>query len=120
MAHEWFAVSQEGVVHVMALAVPFHVDSADFDRLHEAVLTSVGLKANARWVVDLAGLQYQGSAVLGLMVNIRQRVQQGGGRLVLCGMSSKLQQVFRTCSLEKLFVIRPNRDDAVESVAKVR
>ena len=118
MSHDWYAVSQEGVVQVLALAVPFQVDSADFDRLHEAILASVGMKANAKWVIDLAGLQYLGSSVLGLMVNIRQRVRQGGGKLVLCGMNPKLHQVFRTCSLEKLFVIRPDRDDAVESITR--
>jgi hypothetical protein len=73
MAHDWFAVSQEGVVHVLALAVPFQVDSSDFDRLHEGILSAIGLKANAKWVIDLAGLQYLGSSVLGLMVNIRQQ-----------------------------------------------
>lgn len=118
MSHEWFAVSQEGAVHVLALAVPFQVDSADFDRLHDAVLSIVSLKANAPWVVDMTGLHYLGSSVLGLMVNIRQRVRQGGGRLVLCGMDPKLHSVFRMCSLEKLFVIRPGRDDALLAIEK--
>jgi anti-anti-sigma factor len=118
MAHDWFAVSQEGVVHVLALAVPFQVDSSDFDRLHEGILSAIGLKANAKWVIDLAGLQYLGSSVLGLMVNIRQRVSQGGGKLVLCGMNPKLHTVFRTCSLEKLFVIRPDRHDAVAMLTR--
>ena len=118
MAHDWFAVSQEGDVHVLALTVPFQVDSADFDRLHELVLSAVTTAANGPWVMDLAGLQYMGSSVLGLMVNIRQRVRQGGGKLVLCGMSPKLHQVFRTCSLERLFVIKPHRVEAVEAVLR--
>jgi len=118
MSHDWFAVTQEGTVYVLALAVPFQVDSADFDRLHEGVLSAVGLKANGKWVVDMSGLQYLGSSVLGLMVNIRQRVRQGGGKLVLCGMNPKLQHVFRTCSLERLFVIKPDRDDAVAAILR--
>ena len=118
MAHDWFAVSQERVVHVLALTVPLQVDSADFDRLHEQILSAISDKANGAWVMDLAGLQYMGSSFLGLMVNIRQRVRQGGGKLVLCGMSPKLQQVIRTCSLERLFVIKPHRAEAVEAAAR--
>ncbi|QOV87386.1 STAS domain-containing protein [Humisphaera borealis] len=118
MSHDWFAVSQEGVVQVLALAVPFHVDSADFDRLHDAIMSAVEVRVGSKWVIDLAGLHYMGSSVLGLMVNLRQRVRQGGGKLVLCGMNPKLHQVFRTCSLEKLFVIRTDRDDAVEAVTR--
>jgi anti-anti-sigma factor len=118
MAHDWFAVSQEGDAHVLALAVPFQVDSADFDRLHEQVLTAVTDAAGGAWVLDLAGLQYMGSSVLGLFVNIRQRVRQAGGKLVLCEMNPKLHQVMRTCSLERLFVIKPHRDDALDSVRR--
>ena len=118
MALDWFAVSQEGAVQVLALAVPFQVDSADFDRLHELVLSAVSESADAAWVIDLSGLQYMGSSVLGLMVNIRQQIRQGGGRLVLCGMSPKLHQVIRTCSLERLFVIKPQRAEAVEAVLR--
>ncbi len=117
MVLDWFAVSQEGAVQVLALAVPFQVDSADFDRLHELVLSAVSAKAGGPWVVDLSGLQYMGSSVLGLMVNIRQQVRQSGGKLVLCGMSPKLHQVFRTCSLERLFVIKPHREEAVDAVS---
>lgn len=118
MSHDWFAVSLEGPAHVLALAVPSQVDSADFDRLHEQVLAAVSDHPAGRWVMDLARLQYMGSSVLGLMVNIRQRVIQAGGRLVLCDMHPKLHQVFRTCSLERLFVIKPHRDEAVEAVGR--
>ena len=118
MAHDWFAVSEEGDVHVLALTVPYQVDSADFDKLHEQVLSAVSGNAGGAWVMDLAGLQYMGSSFLGLMVNIRQRVRQGGGKLVLCGMSPKLQQVIRTCSLERLFVIKAHRAEAVDAVSR--
>lgn len=118
MSHDWFVVTQQGPVHVLAFAVPVQVDSADFDRLHEQVLSTISARTNGRWVLDLAELQYMGSSVLGLMVNIRQRIRQGGGKLVLCGMSAKLHQVFRTCSLERLFVIKSGRDEAVEAVVR--
>ena len=118
MSQDWFAVSQHGVVQVLALTVPPHMDSADVDRLHEQVLSAIGTKPAARWVIDLEAMSYMGSALLGLMVNVRQRVKQGGGKLVLCGMSDKLLQVFRTCSLERLFTIRSGRGEAVDHVAK--
>ena len=55
-----------------------------------------------------------GSSLLGLMINIRVRILQGGGRLVLCGLSPALMQIFRTCCLERLFSIAQTRDDAVK------
>lgn len=116
MSQDWFLVTQDGPARVLALTVPPQVDNTDFDKLHEKVLESVSAKADGQWVIDLSGLAYMGSSVLGLMVNIRERVRRNGGKLVLCGMNAKLHQVFRTCSLERLFVIRGTREEAVETV----
>ena len=118
MSKDWFVVSQDGPALVLALAVPPVVDSSDIDRLHEEVLSEVSGQTAARWIIDLTAMSYMGSSLLGLMVNVRQRIRQGGGKLVLCGMNPKLLQVFRTCSLERLFVIRPGRDEAMEALAK--
>ena len=73
-------------------------------------------QAGAAWVLDLSALAYVGSSVLGLMVNVRQRVKQAGGQLVLCGLSDQLLQIFHTCSLERLFVISRSMQEAVERV----
>jgi len=87
-------------------------------RLHESVLAEVSNQSGGNWIVDLSAMSYMGSSLLGLMVNVRQRVRQAGGKLVLCGMNPKLLQVFRTCSLERLFVIRAGRGEALEALAR--
>ena len=111
---EHFAVKSVGAVQVIRLQLPEQLDSGEFDRINESLLTLLANKASGSWVLDLSGLAYAGSSVLGLMVNLRQRVKQAGGRLVLCGLSEGLVQVFRTCSLERLFLISRNVNDAVE------
>ena len=110
---ELFQVSAVGVVQVIRLALPESLDSGEFDRLNDSVLAVIGQSASGSWVVDLSALEYAGSSVLGLLVNIRQRIKQSGGRLVVCGLSALLIQIFRTCSLERLFVVRRSLDEAV-------
>jgi anti-sigma B factor antagonist len=110
---ELFQVSAAGVVQVIRLELPESLDSGEFDRLNDAVLAVISQRASGAWVIDLSALQYAGSSVLGLLVNIRQRVKQSGGRLVICGLSTLLLQIFRTCSLERLFVVRRSLDEAV-------
>ena len=53
-----------------------------------------------------------------LMVNLRQRVKDAGGKLALCNMSSRLLRVFQTCSLERLFIIKSDREEAVKAVER--
>jgi anti-anti-sigma factor len=111
-----YRVRQEQSVEVIELSLPMQLDAQDFDRLSADLLGLVTGRQNGRWIVDLTGLQYMGSSVLGLMVNIRQTVKQVDGRLALCGMSPRLSEIFRTCCLERLFEIRPDLAAAVRVV----
>ena len=121
MAAALFKVSQVQSVSVVELDLPASPENADLDRLNESLLGALGIggapgsAAGGSWVIDLSNLDYAGSAVLGLLVNFRQRVRQAGGRLVLCGLSPRLEQIFRTCSLERLFRITHTRDEAVRA-----
>jgi len=113
MSQHQYRVSTEGKVHVVELTLPVVVDAAEFDRLNEAIEHATEGSAGGRWVLDLTQVQYIGSAMLGLMVNVRQRIKSGGGRLVLCGLSSHLAKALATCSLHTLFTITDTRADAV-------
>jgi anti-anti-sigma factor len=111
---ELFQTTTVGIVQVIRLELPDSLDSDEFDRLNETILTELGRQPAGTWVLDLSPVHYAPSSLLGLMVNVRQRVKQAGGRLVLCGLSDTLLQIFRTCSLERLFVIRRTTVEAVE------
>jgi anti-anti-sigma factor len=117
MSEQLFTVfpQTDGVaVTVVELQLPQMLDSSEFDELNESLLSLVQTKPNAGWVIDLAQVSYMGSAMLGLMVNLRQRIRGAGGRLVLCNMPASLMQIFRTCCMERLFTIARTRPEAVK------
>ena len=107
-------------VQVLELSLPRSVDMYEFDRLNEEIGKAVSAAPAGRWVLDLAGSVYVGSAILGVMVNLRQRVRAGGGHLALCCLSDPLAQTMRTCSLYNLFSIGQTRTDAVRLVKSLR
>jgi anti-anti-sigma factor len=118
MTGEYFQIMQEGKAHVISLRLPESMDSNEFDRLNEQVLEIFAEHAQPRWVLDMTGLNYVGSSVLGLLVNIRQRVMALQGQLILCGLSPQLLRIFRTCCMERLFKISKTRADALKWIAK--
>jgi stage II sporulation protein AA (anti-sigma F factor antagonist) len=99
-------------VNVMQLTLPEQVDSDAFDQLNQAVLKALDGRTNQSWMMDLSSVDYMGSSVLGLMVNLRQHIKSGGGQLVVCNLSPQLRQIFHTCCLERLFNITKDRNDA--------
>ena len=105
--------STEGQAHVLALVLPESVASEDFDPLNNKVLSELASAPAGQWILDLTDTQYAGSALLGMLVNVRQRVLNAGGRVVLCGLSPRLRHVVQTCSLDRLFTLVKSRPDAV-------
>ena len=118
---ELLKVSSLGPIRLVELFLPGDLDSSEFDRLNDNLVdvftpTEDEQARGARWIIDLKNVAYLGSAGLGLLVNIRQRVKSANGQLALCQMNPRLHQIFRTCSLERLFTITRTREDAVRAL----
>lgn len=118
MSQELFHVMQENSVNVIGFTVPEGLDSMEIDKLIENVLASVTPNAKGKWVADLSGVTYLGSSLLGLMVNLRERIRQSGGTLILCGVSPMLAKIFKNCCLERLFIFARTRQDAFALVKR--
>ncbi len=118
MPMELFTIQHESSAGVIALRLPEEVDDTEFDQLNEAVLRTVGAKPGGRWVVDLSEVLYAGSSILGLLVNIRQQVRQGKGKLVVCAVPEHLSRIFETCSLQRLLECCGGRDEAIARVCR--
>lgn len=114
---ELFRVTSHPSANVIELMVPDMIDPLEFDQLNEGMLRALETAKSRLWVLDLTKARYLGSAMLGLIVNVRQRVKSSGGKLILCGMSSELTEIFRTCSMERLFTIVGTSRDALNALA---
>lgn len=114
MAEALYIIGEADGVRIAELYLSDTLDVMEFDRINEALLQAVDGDASGRWILDLTRTTYMGSAVLGLLVNIRQRVKQAHGRLVLCGLSPQLEQIFRACCMERLFTMAKTREEAIK------
>ena len=112
-----FVPTAPDVASVIELRLPLQLDVLTFDDLNTALLNHV-TERGGDYIIDLSGTEYVGSAVLGLLVNVRSRVKRAGGRLVLCKLSPRILEIFRIGSLEQLFLIAPTRDAAVAKLGK--
>ena len=77
MANDIVKLSVEQSVNVVELILPDGLDSEEFDQFSQRLSGVIEAKASASWVLDLARVQYMGSAALGLMVNIRSLAAPG-------------------------------------------
>jgi anti-anti-sigma factor len=116
MAKDFVKVTTTASVNVIDLWLPQQLDSGEFDRLNESLLGVLAGKADDRWLLDLSSVDYMGSSVLGMLINLRQHIKTGGGKLALSGLNPRMLQIFRTCCLEKLFKIERTREEGIRSL----
>jgi anti-sigma B factor antagonist len=114
MASNFVNVRVVQSISVIDLRLPEQLDSEEFDRLNESLMSVLDRGIKASWLLDLSAVDYMGSSVLGLMINIRQHIKSGGGKLALAGLTPRMAQIFRTCCLERLFQIGRNREEAIK------
>lgn len=113
---DFFQIIDDRGCRVIELTMPAGADASEFDRINQRALTQIGDTSGEGWILDLADFEYVGSAALGFMINVRQRVKSSGGLLVVCGVSDSIEAILRTSSLGRLFQVVDERDDAIAAI----
>jgi anti-anti-sigma factor len=67
-------------------------------------------------VLNLSKVRDISSLALGLLVTMNKKLQEAGGKLVLCEIDPKIQEVFAIAKLDTLFVIRGDEKDALAAL----
>jgi anti-anti-sigma factor len=113
---QFFRVIPADGACIIELSLPDMMDGMQFDQLTDELLAELDVARAPAWVLDMSQVAYIGSALLGLMVNVRQRIKNARGELVLCRMSPRLAEVLAVSSLERLFRVAKTREEALRMV----
>ena len=99
---------EDGVVWV---GVTGRVDGATAEECGERVMAA--LEPVDRFLVfDATDLSYISSAGLRTILRLVQHLNARGGKLVLCGLSPEVREVFRTSGFDKIMPIVADREAA--------
>jgi len=109
-----FRIVSEADAHVIELLLPAHIEALEFDSINTDIAEQIIARGSSAWVIDLTGALYIGSALLGLLINVRTKVRQSHGTLTLCSMDAALERVLRVGSMERLFTIVNGRREALK------
>jgi anti-anti-sigma factor len=105
-------LKQEIVGEVTVVEVKGRVDSSTAPVLGER-LTTLLAAPSQRLVLDMRDLEYISSAGFRVLLLAARRADEAAARLVLCGLSSKVRQLFDLGGFLDLFAISASRDEAL-------
>ena len=70
-------------------------------------------EGHTRLVVNLTGVRYLSSEVLGILAGLQREVDPVRGRIVLCGLDPLLRDMVRITHLDRVFDIRGDEAEAL-------
>ena len=108
-------LQQELVGDVRVLAVSGRVDSTTAPVFQDHLISVVNTP-QARVLVDLSRLDYISSAGFRVLLLGAKRSESAGSRLILCGLSAKVRQLFDIGGFLDLFTISASREEAITAV----
>ena len=68
----------------------------------------------ARMIFDFAGVKFFSSQVLGMILNVRSKLEAYKGEVVICSIDPQLYRVFRITNLDSIFRFFPDMKKALE------
>ena len=67
-----------------------------------------------RLLFDFEGVKFFSSQVLGLLLDIRAKLEKYNGKVVISGINPQLHRVFKITNLDKVFEFFPDRESAIK------
>ena len=67
-----------------------------------------------RMLFDFEGVKFFSSQVLGLLLDIRARLLEHNGKVVISGINPQLYRVFKITNLDKVFEFFSDRESAIK------
>ena len=86
----------------------------DTFQLRDDVKTKLG-KGDRRFLLDMTNAGFVNSTGIGVVVSISASIKSAGGKLMICGVSSRARRAFVTTGVLQLFDVRETQDEALKS-----
>lgn len=107
---------QHNGIEIITLRGQF-IGGEETDRLR-SVLTEVAHSGAKLVVLDLSSVSYLNSTALGVLIAAHSTITRNGGKIVLCGLSQSLENIFVITKLSMVFDIYKDRQSALETLSQ--
>jgi len=108
-----FSVKPRGEFTVVEFQAVSLMNAAELERISKALGSLVDSDPAGRIVIDFTPVQYMASQAIGTIVAIHKKAAaKKGGKLVLCGVSPQILQLFKITRMDRFLKIVKDQKEA--------
>jgi len=108
-------ITEQDQVTIIDFLDPLVLDAYHVQQVSKQLLELMEKPKCLRFVVDLSAIKMLSSRTLGVFLDMRQKLQPMGGKMVICGIDPQLYRVFKVTSLDTIFDFFSTRQEALDS-----
>jgi anti-sigma B factor antagonist len=91
------------------------LDEQNIQIIGEQLFSLVDEMGRRKVLLNFRNVEYLSSAALAKLVNLNKKLQQVGGRLILCGIAPPIMEVFEITKLNRLITIHDEEQAALQA-----
>lgn len=91
------------------------LDEQNIQAIGEDLFRLVDELGKKKIVLNFGNVEFLSSAALGKLITLNRKLQGARGKLILCGISKEIREVFEITRLDKLFTIVADEQTALQS-----
>ena len=91
------------------------LDEARIQIIGDQLFQLVDEVGRRKILLNFGNVEYLSSAALGKLITLNKKLQNVGGRLILCNIDSTIYEVFEITKLNKLFSIHQEEQAALQA-----
>lgn len=91
------------------------IDEGVIADVDEQLMDLAGGAGPARLLLHFGAVRVMSSTMLAILLKLSRRVAAEGGRLMLCGLSEDLMEIFRITRFDRLFAIHDEEWQALDA-----
>lgn len=89
------------------------LDAVQIEEIGKELFRLVDDMDRRKLVLDFSKVQFLASAAIGVLITLRKKTGAIDGTLVICGLRSKLMEIFKIMKIEKLFTFCADEQKAM-------
>jgi len=91
------------------------LDEQNIQIIGEQLFDLVDNQGKKKILLNFGNVEFLSSAALGKLITMNKKVQQAGGKLVMCNIAREILEVFEITKLDKLFKIFKDEQTALQA-----
>lgn len=109
-------ITSEGAVTVVAFKAASISNTEQITEAWEQIKGFIEENHPEKMVVDFECVKFFSSQVLGMLLDVRAKLEAYNGEIVISAIDPQLHRVFRITNLDKIFKFFPDKQTAVEAM----